>query len=215
MQSRESNRIVAALGVILEIDGKPHPAITADVSTGGMRVMLKLGLPPGTPLTVVVLEGQKKLRLPARVTSNAEAGLGLAFEDPTDELRDAWTRILKKLLRRDTVNQGQNLASAAGRLAWSYLPDGRLWSFFKKRPHFDKVTSLSADGLAFRSRQKPEEQARVLVFLVLVADGHKQRYHCQADVVRHTDDGFAVRFDAPRIEFRRALSRLRSTLALG
>src|SRR5690349_991113 len=72
MLSRDSNRIIAAVGVVLELDGKPHPAITADVSTGGMRVMLKHPAPPGTPLVViVVLDNGKRLRLPARVTSNA------------------------------------------------------------------------------------------------------------------------------------------------
>ncbi len=211
MHNRRANRIVAAIGIIVEIDGKPFPCMTGNVSNTGLFAMLKHPAPAGTHVTVIIIDDNQKLRAPATIASNTGSGLGILFGGLNPEFDQAWRRIIRRLLRRATVDIR---AGGMPKLAWAHPPDGSFWDVLKKRPHYDTLVDLSLDGAAFVRKAPPEIGTQLLVFLSETEDGERKEYHCQAEVVRHTENGFAVRFDNPGIDFRRALTRARQRVAL-
>jgi hypothetical protein len=214
MESRRAVRIVAAVGIIVEIDGKAHPCLTRTVSAGGMLVQLRHPAMVGTPTTVVIPEAGSKLRLSARIANNDGSALGLALDPSAPEALETWGRFLKKLVRRSTEEIDPSILGVSGEVSWAHVPDGKLLTVFRKRLHKDRLIDLTVDGAAFANPKPPALESYVLVFLTEVSEGERKEYHCQAAVVRHLDGGFAVRFDAPAVEFRRVVSRLRRSLVL-
>ena len=90
-------------------------------------------------------------------------------------------------------------------VAWSYVPGGKWWTFWKDRRHPANVFSLTDDGAAMVSKKTPQVGETVVVYL------SEDDVICQvrAEVVRHTARGFAVRFSSPDETFVALVDRLR------
>jgi hypothetical protein len=215
MSSRQTNRIIAAIGVVLEVEGKRYPCMTGNLSTGGMYVTLREKFPVGTLADVTIPDEGKKLHARVRVASVDAGGLGLSWHSLDADFEQAWRRLIKKLLRRETMEIEKNALSTEVRIAWSYLPDGNFWTFWRKRQRRQRIANLSIDGVAFTNRNPPAVGESVLIYLTQIDPEGRKQFPCQAQVIRHTDDGFAVRFESPSVDFRRALSIVRRELGVG
>ncbi len=99
-------------------------------------------------------------------------------------------------------------SAAKARVTWSYLPDGHTWNWWRKGLHDVRLVALSHDGATFISRKRPACEETVLLFITTdtVPDAE---LHCRAEVMRHTDKGFVVRYLEPRLQFRQAIGQMR------
>ena len=213
MSERKDTRVVAAVGVILHLDGAREPCMSRNISRGGVFVLSRRQLPVGTTLQVEIVRGSNKILAKARVSTQASDGLGLQFVDIDDNVRTAITDLIVTLLNEqsgesaaipvDTDNKKQQIY-------WSNMAEGRGWNWFRKRRASADLLSLSVDGAALSTKKRPEVGEIILVFLTDEGgDEEDDARQCRAEVVRHTERGFAVKFLAPSMEFRRTVSRMR------
>jgi len=209
MSERLDDRVVAAVGVIVKIDGKREPCMTRNVSRGGMFVLTKMDLAPGAEVQLEIVHEGKRLIGNAKVTTKTAQGVGLAFSSTDPEFGAGVDGLLRSLLKRPNEDLGAGEVEVSGRMAWSHLPDGRAWNWWRKRKMVANLVSLSLDGAAMVASRRPEPAELVLIYLTDSRDESGEPVFCRAEVVRHTDHGFAVKFLSPSLEFRRAVSRLR------
>lgn len=209
MQERQFNRVRAAVGVVLNVDGERVPCMSRNISHGGMFVLLKRSLPEGSQLEVEIIHNGARLHTRAVVKTVDEQGLGLRFTDVSDAFKQELHRFIDSLIHQGNESAGGAETSGHIHLAWSHLPDGKVWNFWRKRRHRVRVVNLSLDGAALVSGSPPPIGDTILLFLTETPEAKPERLYCRAQVVRHTDSGFAVQFLTPRAEFRRAVSQLR------
>lgn len=210
MSERKDTRIIAGIGVVVTIDGKPEPALTGDISRGGLFVLTRRVAKKGEVVQLKVVHQDKRLSCNARVVAVKGNGMSLSFIDATDEFRNALRAIMDDLVQEKcpepSPDETKELRPA---VAWSNLPGGSWPRFWHERLHEGELTGLALEGASIRCRATPEVGATVIVHLRDPGsqDGALQ---AQAEVVRLTgDSGFAVRFISPSIEFRQFVSRAR------
>lgn len=200
---------MAPVALLLEIDGQAEACFTRNISQGGMFVVTRRRAPEGATVKVALARNGQRLETLARVVNAAEDGLGLRYIDPDPSFGQGIAGLLAELLRDKS---GEELAfldgSAQAGVAWSYLPDGRTWNWWRKSVRPAGLLSLALDGAALECRQRPQIGETIIVFLS-ETKALDARLTCKADVVRHTDNGFAVKFTDPSIDFRRRISALR------
>lgn len=209
MTERLDDRVVAAVGVILKVDGKREPCMTRNVSRGGMFVLTKLDLSPGVAVQLEIVHEGKRLTGHAKVTTRTGQGVGVAFAGNDPEFAAGVDTLLRSLLKRPSEEGGGAEVEVTARMQWSHLPDGKAWNWWRKRRMAATLLSLSLDGAALMTKGKPEPGELIIIYLTDSRDDSGEPVFCRAEVVRHTDRGFAVKFLSPSLEFRRAVSRLR------
>lgn len=209
MSERRQARITAALGIIVEHGDSSTPAMTRNLSSGGLFFPTRTPPPVGSPVVVTLLHGSIRLKTRARVVNVTGDGAGIEFR----EVSEAFERGIKLLLRELSHGDGPDPNEAAaphGRtLSWSYAPKGfSIKNLWRLRQRKVPVSNVSADGAVLHVARRPPVGELLLVY---VGSG-KSRAHCRAVVARHTKLGFAVRFLAPRREFQQAITKLRKGL---
>jgi hypothetical protein len=207
MTERRDTRVVAGVGVILVIDGKREPCMTRNIGRGGLFALTRAKLTAGQAIEVEIVHRGEKLASPATVASVNADGAGLKFVGAGPSFLMGVEALIKSMMTDAGSDSGAPPSDhVEASLAWAPLPDGRPWSWWKKRQHGAEIVSLTLDGAALGCKNRPQVGETVLIFLI---EGKSENESCRAEVVRHTDRGFAVKFANPRMEFRRAVSRLR------
>jgi hypothetical protein len=206
MTERRDTRVVAGVGVILNNEGKREPCMTRNLSRGGMFALTKSKLTEGQMLEVEIVHRGQKLSAPARVASITPDGVGLTFTEPGAEFQGGVDALIGSLMVESGSEARAPHDHVDAKISWARLPDGKAWTWWKKKPQATEVVSLTLDGAALGCRAKPDVGETVLIFL---GDGQSENNTCRGEVVRHTETGFAVKFLSPGMEFRRLVSKLR------
>ena len=213
MAERRDTRVTAGVGVILTINGKPSPCMTRNLSRGGIFAVTRERPPEGTLVDLEVVHQGSRLKAQARVVKLTERGLGLSFVNVGEDFRTAVRSLMDNLVADHSVAPGlvelDDFDDYELRMAWAPPGEEGWWKFWKKRRHAADIGNLSLDGAALRSDLKPEVGAVVVVFIEGKEDKAGQPLGSEAEVVRHTDEGFAVKFISPSIDFRGAISEAR------
>ncbi len=212
MVERRDTRVTAGVGVILTIDGKPAPCMTRNLSRGGMFAVTKRQAAPGTQVGLEVVHQGTRLRARAEVVQQTPQGLGLRFVDVDDQFRTAIRALMDALVAEQAAQAGDfDDVDDGGRLemAWAWPGQKSGWKFWKKSRYDVAIANLNVDGGAFKCAERPGVGDAVVMIILGKKDDAGQPLTCQAEVVRHTDDGFAVRFVTPSIDFRRAIAEAR------
>jgi hypothetical protein len=204
MSERRSTRVIAGVGVILLIDGEPEPCMTRNLSRGGMSVATKREVPPETILPFQLIHQGKHLTGKAKVIKCSSDGLGLSFIETDGALGEAIRHLMDEMVQ--TAGElPEEIAPVSAVCRWISAEKTAWWQVLKRIHHRGMLTDLTLEGAAVQSGIPPLVGAHVMITLPL----DEEEVEAQAEVVRHTDIGFAVRFIAPSIPFRRAISQLR------
>jgi hypothetical protein len=185
--------------------------MTRNLSRGGLFAVTGAEARPGDQVTIEVLHRGIRLKARARVARKTDEGLGLSFEAADEAFRGAIRALMDELVIGQAAPEGFDDVKdgAELRLSWSPPTGGSWWRFWQKRRHVTEVVNLNLDGAGLRSEIRPEVADTIIIFLEGRKDGQGNLLACEAEVVRHTGGGFAVRFLSPSIEFRRAVSAAR------
>ncbi len=209
MAERRNTRIVAGVGVLMYVDEKPIPCMTRNVSRGGLFVVIKSQLKEGNVVKLEIMHNNKRLPTQARVAKVTKEGLGLTFIDPTAAFVAGIEAMVLDLVRSKSDTAIKPSESRVQAEAFWSPPDGssNIWKFLGRKRNKVTLASLSLDGAALVGKDKPALSETVVVTLKISQEGIEES--CNAEVVRYTDRGFAVRFVSPSREFRSFVSRLR------
>ena len=188
--------------------------MTRNLSQGGMFAVTKAEVAEGAVVTVEVVHQGSRLKCRARVAQRTAEGLGLSFVDVDERFRRAMRALMDDLVvgsSQPALAEFDDVEDDDGELelAWAYPGEGSWWKFWKKRRHAVAALNLSLDGAGLGSETRPEVGASIVIYLEGKKDTKGETLACSAEVVRHTDEGFAVRFVAPSVAFRRAISEAR------
>lgn len=205
MQSRQDTRVVAPVALLLEVNGETEACFTRNISQGGMFVVTRRDIAQDALVRVFIVREGLRIESKARVVNKAEDGVGLRFVNPAAEFSEGIKALMDDILHKDDLG---GVDHETPHVSWSHIPDGKSWNWWRKSVRHSELTSLSHDGAALQARSRPKVGDTVIVFLS-EHDMPDANLTCQAEVVRHTTSGFAVRFISPSIEFRRMVSVLR------
>jgi hypothetical protein len=214
MVDRRDTRVTAGVGVVLHVGDKKLPCMSRNLSRGGMFAVTKAVVAEGESVIVEVVHKGSRLKARARVAQRTEEGLGLSFVDVNDQFRQAMRALMDDLVAgraTPSLEDYDDIDDDTGdlKLAWAYPGEGSWWKFWQKRRYIVDVMNLTLDGVGFRTDARPEVEDSIIIYLEGKKDALGQPLACQAEVVRHTDEGFAVKFFSPSVEFRRAISEAR------
>lgn len=211
--ARQDTRVVAPVAMILEIEGKPDACFTRNIGQGGMFVVTRRSALVDSVVKISIFREGQRLETDACVVTATDDGLGLRFIHTGPEFGQGIAALLADILKEGGAEGGDEAFDkidhrAKAGVSWAHMPDGRSWNWWRKAMRSATLTSLSLDGAAMTSRNRPKIGEVVLFFITgkEIQDG---RLSCQAEVVRHIERGFAVKFIAPSITFRRTVSSLR------
>lgn len=202
MRERFHTREVATLRVELTIGDETLGCLTGNISQSGMLVEVDAEVPIGTEVIVDVRYREHQAVGPATVASHAPAGLGLQYLDPSAEFRDAVENII--ICLRDERRGPHDHVSVPA--AWSYPSAGGSLKRLLTRRYAANLFSLTENGAALVSRKSPQVGDTVVIYL----DQDDEQLRGVAEVVRHTDRGFAVRFIDPSEAFSARVAALRN-----
>jgi len=208
MSERSEPRVVAGVGVILRYNGGYEPCMSRNLSRRGMFALAKKPMAAESVLDVDIIHENVKLSTKARVASSTEEGMGLVFIDPSDEFNAGIARLISRLLGtlEDEAAAGKNSVF----VGWSPRPDGKLWDFWTARQRTAILSNLSVDGASMISPSIPEVGEHVMIHIK--SPYGEEKNQCEAEVVRHTKSGFAVRFISPTRPFRALIGELRKSM---
>jgi hypothetical protein len=206
MVQRKLNRVTAAVGVIIDYEGKPKPGMTRNISPGGLFFSTSAPLPNDAFVTVTIVHASMRLKCRACVVNSQEDGFGVEFREASAEFERGMHELLTKLTGKETGEFEEIGKLKPTDIAWSFVPEGfsvkNLWHLRERKA---KVTNLSVEGAFIQSRNCPVVGEKILIYL----GDDKNMVYCKARIVRHGEKGFAVQFIQPKREFRQAVSRLR------
>lgn len=211
MGERADQRIDTAVGVIIRHDGKAEPSLSRTLSLGGVGVNTRRSWPAGTELEIEIVHEGLRLRTVARVVSRIPGGVGLEFVEPSPEFQNGLASLFAALVG------GANPARTAPpdslrEVAWAVPEAGSgIAGLFRGRQHKAQLIDVSLDGAAIAAKSPPAVDAEIRVVLPnhVGSKGEERTVECAARVVRHTEHGFAVRFESPSTAFRRVISEIR------
>jgi len=214
MADRRDTRVTAGVGVVLHVGAKKSPCMTRNLSRGGMFAVTKAVVDEGEIVTVEVVHKGSRLKAQARVAQRTEEGLGLSFVDVDDRFRQAVRALMDDLVagQATPLEEFDDIGDDATddlKLAWGHLGEGSRWKFWQKRRYPVEVINLNLDGAGFRSDGRPRVEDSIIIYLEGRKDAFGKPLVCEAEVVRHTEEGFAVKFSSPSVEFRRVISDAR------
>lgn len=209
MAERRYTRVRAGVGLILTIDGKAEPCLTRDISRGGMFVVTRRPAYDGQTVQLEVIHEGKRLKAEAQVVTVAEDGLGLSFVGATEGFRNAIRTVMDEMVAaRSTDTELVPGAISDLQVHWSPVEGSKWWAVWHRTRHKCELTNLTLDGASMRSKQRPDVGETVVLELQSRAfEGGAVT--ASAEIIRHTNGGFAVYFLAASVEFRRAVSMVR------
>lgn len=209
MAERRYTRVRAGVGLILTIDGKAEPCLTRDISRGGMFVVTRRPAHHGQAAQLEVIHEGKRLKAEAQVVTVAEDGLGLSFVGATDDFRNAIRKVMDEMVAaRSTDTELVPGAISDLQIHWRPEEGSKWWAVWKRTREKCELTNLTLDGASMRSKHRPDVGETVV--LELRSRAFKGgAVSASAEIIRHTNGGFAVYFLGASVEFRRAVSMVR------
>lgn len=214
-RERQHQRIDISVGVVLWHEENRYPCLTRDLSLHGMSVASRNTWPVGTRLGVEILGDGAHIRTNAQVVSITDLALGLHFIDTNDELQSQISVLIAQALAdhnapRRVAAPGCAAGCCSATMRWQRQGQGDVDG---PPPMKQVVSEISLDGAAIICSVLPEIGEEIIVCVeVALNDGGTQVVRSRAKVIRYTDRGFAMRFLAPNIAFRRVASRLRTEM---
>ncbi|MEM6733024.1 MAG: PilZ domain-containing protein [Myxococcota bacterium] len=206
MSERRAPRITAAIGVIVN-DGKSRTAcMTRTVSRTGMFLLTKERWDPTSMIELKVVHDEERFVTQARVVFATDEGVAVAFHDTSPEFTDAFGAFLSELV---ATPSSPPLLPSMTQLLWR-VPSA---SEGHAAPKSSALKSVSFDGAAVDELHCPPIGHEVVVSVASEDARSAVPVECRAEVVRHTDSGFAIRFVDPSRRFRAALHQLRRASA--
>jgi hypothetical protein len=215
MRERIEQRIDAAIGVVVRVDGRAEPCLSQTISVRGLAITSLKDWPIGTLVGVDLMHQGVRVSTSARVVSRHSSAIGLEFIDNSPELTSSMNALLATL-----VGGSPTRAEPPDRMrdvVW-LQPEERsgIGGFFRGRQHKARLIDVSLDGAAISGKNPPKVGDEIIVRLPnYVADQNNQndtqKVDCAACVVRHTERGFAVKFVTPSALFRRVISAIRKS----
>lgn len=183
--------------------------MSRDISRGGMFAVTRRRANLGKVVQLEVIHEGKRLRAEGLVVSVAEDGLGLSFVGASEGFRNAIRGLMDEMVAsRSTETELLPHAISDLQIHWSPQEGTKWWAVWQKSRHRCELTDLTLDGAALRSKQRPEV-GEVVVLQLRSRAFSDSEVTASAEIVRHTEGGFAVQFLAANIEFRRAVSMVR------
>lgn len=210
MNERLDQRIDAAIGVVLRVNGATEPCLTRSVSRRGLAIAIGKTFPVGTELEVEIVHQGVRLRVKGRIASQQRGGYGVEFVDP-DASFDAAIGALLKTLLGGTGPTRVEPPTELREVAWSLVDaGGAVGGLIRGRQRRARLMDVSVDGAAIAGKSPPPVGEPIDVFLPnYLVKGSDEQVQCSARVVRHTEHGFAVQFVSPSAAFRRVVSEIR------
>jgi hypothetical protein len=203
-------RVSTRLPVVETGDGR-GVYYTKNLSMGGLFLLSDKRWAVGSVIELALSHGTTRLEFKARITHLQRDGVGLCFIDPSDDVREALRKIIASQIPQNrsgglasALKNAVGLASAAGtRIAWS---DGE--SRFESA-----ARDLDARSAFFEFDAPPAVGSTIIVYLPATTQNDDEEIEhelrgCTAEVVGHSEGGFAVKFLTPSAEFRMAIERL-------
>lgn len=217
MSQRRAPRIRAAIGAILRQGEQREPCLTQSVSATGIAVSTRKTWDPETMLQVELVEEGYRLSTEARVVKHEGTRLALAFDENDPNVEPVMSGLMDALLNRaGGGGEGQDfsdLGNLDGKIRWSEV-DQSTWNPFAKKFNDAVLADIAHEGASIESRKVPDVGTKIVV--VLEHDELEDRVlKVHAEIVRHTENGFAVSFVKPSREVRSYISKLRSFQRLG
>ncbi|MEE8408063.1 MAG: PilZ domain-containing protein [Myxococcota bacterium] len=214
MAERRDTRVVAGVGLILTVDDTSEPCMTRNLSRGGMFVVTRRIAPEGKVVGLEVIHHGKRLKARARVVKCADDGLGLSFTGADEEFRTAIRALMDAMVAERSIDPTSELSLDPSRdlkVAWGYPPDNKWWKVFGKKKQAAELNNLTGDGASLLSKSRPKVGDAIIVYLSSRSFEGTVTVESPAEVMRMTDAGFAVQFQAASIDFRRAVGQIRRT----
>jgi hypothetical protein len=203
LRERFHTREIAALHVELTIGDETLECQTGNISQRGMLVEVDRRPPIGTEVIIDVRYREHRAVGPATVASHAPGGIGLQYTEPPPDFRVGVENII--ICLRDERRGGSH-DHVSVPATWSYPTDGGSLKRLLTRRYAANLFSLTENGAALVSKKSPQVGETVVIYL----EPDDEQLRCNAQVVRHTDRGFAVRFTAPCEAFSTRVGALRS-----
>jgi len=233
MSERHEQRVDLALGVVLRHQGTSEPCLTRNLSSHGMLVGARKRWPVGTLLDIEIIHEGRRISAQARVASHLKSGLGLEFVG--DGEGGGPQRAVEEIISRFVPQgQGEGHVPVADPLrsllvSWAVAPEGKWWRVWYNRWRRTRFIDVSLDGASLVSKTQPPMGALVVLRLPPLASllppaldravdlaiglpAPRTALTCRANVVRHTEHGFALRFVSPSGVFRHAISEIRKAM---
>jgi hypothetical protein len=159
-------------------------------------------VPQGTEVVVELTHDGTQVSTRASVASVSEGELGLQFVEPSESFLTCVATIIREIGEHQETHDHVRVAAT-----WSHPSEGKLSDFWRSKRNPANLFSLTAEGAALVSPKQPEVGETVVIYLTRA----NTEYQCQAEVVRQTARGFAVRFVSPDPGFSEVVADLRRT----
>lgn len=172
--------------------------MTRNVSRSGAFLLTTGRWAPDSLLRLKFVYDDHRFVTDAKVRFAADDGVALAFHEPDTEFTTNFERFLDGLANRDL----ERVHATDPVIGWRPLN--------RVNAQHAPMSSLTLDGAAVDTAAPPDVGQ---ILWVSVSESTDQPVECQAEVVRHTGSGFAVRFVEPSRGFRAAVRQLRRTQA--
>ncbi|MBN1960921.1 MAG: PilZ domain-containing protein [Deltaproteobacteria bacterium] len=210
MNERLEQRIDAAIGIVLRVNGVTEPCHSRSISRSGLAIATQKKFDIGLVLDLEIVHHGVRLRTKGRVVSQQPGGIGVEFIDTDAKLETAIANLINTLLGISGPSRVEPSAELRV-VAWSLVDAGRgVGGLIRGRMHRSRLLDVSVDGAAIAGKSPPELGVEIDVILPnYLAKGSNEQVQCMARVVRHTEHGFAVKFVLPNASFRRVVSEIR------
>lgn len=179
------------------------PAVTKNISMGGLFLITKTRFEVGTDVELVLNIAGMDLAVVARVTHQQADGAGFSFIDPSPLLREIVREQIDAILSQHLTDDTDPGYVMRHSVTWSRDGSGR--------EHAD-LRDLSVSGAYLESRADVRVGDTIYVYVpgFIATDGDKasEVRGGEAEVVHVGDDGFRVRFRRASAEFRMAVERM-------
>lgn len=208
MNSRRAPRIRVAIGTIISQGQIREPCLTRTVSRTGLSVTSQKKWDPLKPLSVLIVEDDFRLTIEARFVRHHDSTLSFEFTDRDPEVDTAMRTLLTSLLKRAGSGPTQTELAQFDRVVKWTDPEQKP-SIFRRRFSEGQLQEISHEGASILTRRPPDAGTGLLLAFGS-APPSKNPLKVYASVVRHTKDGFAVKFEKIDHPVRNWISSVRN-----
>ena len=207
MSQRRFVRASKTLSVVAETESTRPSYRTRDISRGGLFLLMEKPWAEGSAQELSLHHGATTIAARVHVVRSTPDGVAVAFDGDQPELEVAVSGVLQDLFGQgapiDEQRAAPRLATGAP-VAWCVGEEALR----------GRLIDLSLTGAGITAESSPSVGVKLLVQLPEVGTTVSEApieaaFGCEAEVVRHVANGFAVRFVGMTAEFRGAITRLR------